>query len=552
MLTTRSNFISRISKRLASVLAISLVAASMSACGGGGANTSVVVNTPGVALYTSAPASVTLALGASAVYTIGGGGGTSKFTTYTATSSNPDILTVTLNVDSMIITGNKSGSVTVSVKDSVGGSVSIPVTVGISTALAIQAPASVTLVNGIQTNYKITGGTQPYTVVSSNIGVVSAVIASAGDTLSLTGVGTGGAQIVVYDAKLASTTVATVVAQNGSPSQLFTTAPSIISLSVGGVIPSYQIGGGTPPYTITSNSPDIFEASLAGSAFTIRGKALGFGLVAVKDAVGSSVNVNVSIVSGSVTVPFYTTAPSSVVLKTGDVVNYALAGGTPPYSLVTSNQSVVGVSVTQATGAITFNGIAPGFATVLARDSVGAVSSIAVTVASSTTVQPPVALFTSSPSDIVLQAGTTSNFTIGGGSGGYTVSASNLAVTAVAMVDNSTFSITSNNVGTSTVFLKDSSGGAVKINVTVANPRTSPIDLYTTAPSTLVAKSGSTYRFAVQGGTGPYTVTSSNPSSSLVAISGSVLLISGAVPGTSNVFVKDANGATVVIVVTVS
>lgn len=548
MRATPKTGITPIQKRLIAVVTSAVLAVGLAGCGGG-ANTDVVVDKPGVALYTTAASTVAIEIGATAVYKIGGGGGGAKFTTYTATSSNPDLLSVTLDVDTLTIQGKKSGDATVSVKDSAGSSVDIKVTVGNNAALAILAPASVSMVTGTNATYQIKGGNPPYTVVSSNVGIISPSISGSGDKLTLTsGLTAGGAQIAVYDAKGASAMMTGTVATDGISTALYTTAPGYISLSLGGVIPVYQVGGGTAPYTINSSAPDVVAVERVGNSFTVRGLAIGFGSIAVKDATGAVTTTNVSVVSGKVDTPFYSTAPSAVVLKQASTGTYAVAGGTPPYVVVSSDQGVAQATLTG--NSLTVSGLSVGSANIVVHDAIGAVISFAVTVSSTTASQPSVALYSTAPGEIVMQTGTSSAFTVGGGTGPYTATSSNASVSTVAM-SGSNMTIQAVSLGTSKIVIRDAVGGVTNVALTVASPTTNKIDLYTTAPSAMVAKVGSTYTYSVTGGTSPYTATSSNTAVATTSIVGSSLSIAGVASGTANMVIKDAFGTTLTIAVTV-
>lgn len=540
-----NSFLSK--RHILALISGAIIAISLAGCGGGGSK-DVVVSKPGVALYTTAGENVSLEVGSNLVYKIGGGGGGTSFANYSVSSSNPEVLSVGVDGETLTLHGLKSGAAVVTVKDQAGASVEIKVTIGNSAALSILAPSTVNTQIGQVSSFKITGGTPPYTVVSSNIGVVSPKLNDAGDSIILSNLMAGGATIAVFDSKGATSTITATVTTGGVVAPLYTTSPAFISLSPSGAIPTYQLGGGTPPYSVVSSAPDVFEVVQTGSAYTVKGKALGFGSIAIKDAVGAVANISVSVVSGKVDVPFYSTAPSSIVLKQGATGNYSIAGGTSPYIATTSDQSVA--TVTTSGNNMTVTGVSGGAANISVKDALGASISFAVTVSSSTSTQNTVALYTSAPSDVTLQTSTTSTFTVGGGTGPYTATSSNSSVSTVNLSDNN-LTINGRSLGTATVAIRDSLGAVTNIAVTVANPSTSKTDLFTTAPSAIVAKVGSTYPFSLTGGTSPYTATSSNPAVATVTISGSTVSILGVAVGTSSIVLKDNVGAAITIAVTV-
>ncbi|MBC3871450.1 hypothetical protein [Undibacterium oligocarboniphilum] len=538
----KNHFVSQLA---ASVVAVSL-ALGLAGCGGGGATDSLVQNA-GQALYTTSSATLSMNVGDTQSFQVGGGGGGSKFTSYSVTSSDSSIAAVSMNGNSFTITGKAAGAVVVAVKDSAGAEVDIKVTVGATTSLTLLAPASVSTAVGASNSYTISGGAKPYTVVSSNVGVVSASVSADGNSVNLNSLAAGGAQIIVFDAKGASVNLNAVVTAPASPVvALYTTAPGYISLSTNGVIPVYQIGGGTPPYTVNVSAPDIISIGNSGNNFTVTGKSVGFGMVTIRDAVGGLASVSVSVVSGQVSIPFYTTAPGSVVINQSSSATYTIAGGTPPYTAVSSNQSVTGLNMQN--GALTVTALNSGSANISLRDAVGATTSFSVTVPASPT-STSVALYSTAPSNVVLQTATTSTFNVAGGTGPYSANSSNPNV-AVASLNGQVLSIKGIGVGTATVAISDTLGANISVNVSVTNPSTQVVALYTTAPSSIVAKVGSTYTYSVAGGTAPYTAVSSNTAVSTTSILGSTLTINGVAAGTANVVVTDATGKNLTIAVT--
>ena len=545
MKAIRNQRIHSVCRQISWVAAASVLSVSLAGCGGGN-NTDIVVSKPGTALYTTASPSLTIPVGATQTFQIGGGGSGSTFTSYSATSSNTNVLSVSVSGTTLSLAGLQSGSSTVTVTDSAGNTVVVKVTVGNNAALSIQAPATVTVAPNSSNTYSLVGGNPPYTVVSSNLAVINPTI--SGNNLVLNSLAAGGAQIVVYDGSGASANLAASVSSAGSSAKLYTTAPTSISLSIGGVIPNYQIGGGTPPYVVSSNTPDIISVNQPNTnSFVVRGTAVGFGTLSITDSVGASTFVSVSVVSGKVSVPFYTTAPASLTIVQGTSGSYSIAGGTPPYTAVSSNQIVATTNVADSN--LTISGVSTGSANIVVRDSVGAISTVALTVGQSSGSIPNAALYTTSPSSVNLQTSTSSTFNVGGGTGPYTVSSSNSGV-ASASISNGVLSIVSSSVGTAKIVVTDSVGAQVTITVNVSNPNTSVQSLFSTAPSAIVVSSGASYLYSVEGGTFPYVAVSSNTAVATASIVGSSLTISGVSSGSANVVVTDAIGSAITIAVT--
>lgn len=360
------------------VLAVGVAAMIAAGCGGGD-NASVVLDKPGVALYTTAGPATSLSVGSSTTFTIGGGGGGSSFATYTATSSDSSIVTVTVSGKTLILSGVKSGAATIAVKDSDGGSLTINISVGVASTLAITAPSTVSIAVNASNNFSIFGGNAPFSVISGNLGVATAVLNSDGNSLTVTGVASGGAQISVFDAKGGTASFTASIGSGKSTSiPLFSTSPSALTLSVAGNSPTYQIGGGTGPYSATSSAPDVLIASASNQTVMLVPNSIGSSVVSIKDSTGAVVTIAVNVTSGKIVQPFYTTSPSSIAVKVGVSSTYSVAGGTSPYTSTSSDPSIATTNINGAVLAV--SGVSVGVAKVVVLDATGA--SINIDVAS--------------------------------------------------------------------------------------------------------------------------------------------------------------------------
>lgn len=116
--------ITSVTRRVA-IAATVAAALGLTACGGGSGNT--VNEKPGAALFTNASSEVSVQHGAVAEYNIGGG--TQKFVSFSAASSDTKVATVVVVGTTLKITGVSAGEATVTVTDSAGGSVKITVKV---------------------------------------------------------------------------------------------------------------------------------------------------------------------------------------------------------------------------------------------------------------------------------------------------------------------------------------------------------------------------------------------------------------------------------------
>lgn len=538
-------------KYIAKIIGVSVAfvfTLSLSACGGGGSN-DVVVSKPGQALYSSAPSNLTMKIGDSSLYKIGGGGNGSAFTSYVKTSSNTNVVAVSGKDTDMQITALSAGSANITIQDTNGGTIQIKVTVEGAGSFKIQSPEIVTLKPSASDTFSLLGGTSPYTVTSSNQGVAKATI--IGSTLSVNAIGVGGAQIIVFDSKgTSSAIVVSVKDENVVETPLFTTAPTFVNLVLDGSSPVFKIGGGKAPYNVTSSAPNVIDIIINDASYTIKPKKIGFGVVYVTDSLGKSVSLQAIVGTGKDAIGFYTSANSTVSVAAATSATYELFGGTPPYTVTSSNSTVAAVSTSGTK--FTIDGKEKGTSSVVAKDSLGAVAVIAVTVPDTQSTQVVVPLFSTAPGSVVIQPGITSTFNVSGGTAPYQVSSSNQSV-STASIASGTLSVTGNQVGTSTILVKDSLGVTINIAVTVPSSTSGQINtvLFTTAPPAVVVTVGTPETYSVSGGKAPYTATSSDTSvvRATTSIDGKVTL-NGVVAGNVNIVVVDSNGASVTLAVT--
>ena len=452
-------------------------------------------------LFTSAPTDLVVGIGTSSpTFTIGGGS-----QVYTATSSNPQIASVGINGNKFTVSGIIAGSAVVTIKDSLGKTVLVNVKIGAGAAFYTTAPLDLVLTGGGSGSYVVGGGVAPYTATSSNTAVVNASI--SGNALTLTGVGSGKAPVILRDAAGAVITV-NVTLGSGTASKVFTTAPSAVTIALGSS-PSYQIGGGTAPYSVSSSNTAVATVTLAatGSSFSITAVATGTANIVVKDATGDTVTITVSIGSGA-SVDLYTSAPASVFIAPGASPVYAVGGGTAPYLATSSDVKVATVSVSGSS--MTITGVTTGTAVVRLVDSVGKTININVTVVAATSSDLIV-----SPTSITAYVGDILSIRVDGGTAPYTAISNNPAVATIT--NGSVLS----SAGTVTVFLakaltegvavviSDSNGISKTVNISV-KPAAVSLTLSPTNWS-INETNNASVNLTITGGSGPFQVFTDTP-----------------------------------------
>lgn len=485
-------------------------------------------------LYVTAPLAISIDVGETVNYSIGGG-----TAPYRVSTSRAAVATATVSGSTLTIVGAAAGTAQVMVFDATGRSVFTTATVGAnaeSTSLFVTAPSAVTLAAATTQTYTVGGGTAPYYASSSVNGVATAVV--TGTSLVMSAVANGVAQVNVVDSTGAVVRV-TVNVGSGSAA-LHVTAPSAIAVAVGAST-NLTAGGGTPPYRVGTGNTGVATTSITGDVLTISGIAAGSTQVVVVDSTGQSVTLSVTVGSSTATTLFVT-APSAVSMVVGTAPTYTIGGGTAPYTVSSSN---VAVAVGNLIGGNTLNvaAVSPGSAQVVVFDANGNSTTITVTVVSASSAL----LFTTAPSSVTVNTGGTRDYDIGGGVGPYRAVSDNQSV-VTATVTGQTLTIAGVTGGRATVTVRDAANTTVTISVTVG----SGTALFTSAHTSVSLAVGATPTYTIGGGAAPYVASSSNASVATVAVSsGTLLTVTGLTTGTAVVNVLDSTGSIVSINVTV-
>jgi hypothetical protein len=351
----------------------------LAACGGGGGSSGA--SSGDTKLFTTAPQALSLSVGSAQEFTVTGGR-----PPYTVVSNKAAVAVAGISDSRLTIGGVTPGGAEITIVDGTGAQLKTTVTVA-NDPLATTAPSSVTLAigaAGAQT-YQVTAGSGPYTATSSNVSIVTAKLGSD-NSLLLTGVSTGTAQVAVRDRFGAITSIPVTVTA-ASNQALFSSAPPALTIAIGAA-PTYLIGGGSPPYIATSSNTSVASVSLAGGNLTITGIAAGSATVLVRDNAGATLSLAVTVGGGALTVN-----PSSATALVGDVLVAKVTGGQAPYSAVVSNANVANASIANdGTLTVTVKQQSTSVP-VLISDSTGLTTSFAL---SSTAGQPSIQLSPSS------------------------------------------------------------------------------------------------------------------------------------------------------------
>lgn len=522
-------------------IALALLAL-LTACGGGGGNPGTSsAGAAALPLFTSAPTSISLASGStSPSYSISGG-----VAPYTVTSDKPSVISAPLNgaLYSVSIAAGSSGSGSISITDAKGAKVQVAVTILSPsatpvTALFVDAPANLTIAAGALGNtYTVSGGAGSYTAVSSDETVATSTKPDANGRFVIQGKGAGNASVTVKDALGTAIAISVTVP---APAAFFSTAPGTLQI-LSGATNFYTVFGGTAPYVVNSNSGIITDVVLTGASLSIRGKVPGHQTVAISDAKGAVINIDVTVNQG-----LYTDAPSNLSIVNGTGITYSIFGGIPyggatAYRVNSSNPAVASAAISGTT--LSISGLSSGATSLVISDSVGATTTVAVTV--------PVAgaLVSTAPSSLSLATGASGAYVLSGGSGTYTVTSANPSIVGAA-VTGSTLTISA---------VADTAGGAANVTVTDSvhtSPLTIavtavPVQFFTTAPPALFLTPTGQATYTIFGGVPPFSVQSGNLSAVSGTVSGRSFTLQAVAAGTAQVLVKDSNGLSVPVSVTV-
>jgi large repetitive protein len=473
--------------------------------------TVTIANTPGPTALAVATVNSTCG-SANGTLTIGTvTGGTAAYTY----SINASAYTGTTNY-----TGLAAGTYTVTVKDVNGCTFTVNPVVTNTPGPTAQATSTTNstcgLSNGTVTIGATTGGTSPYTFAFNG--------GAFGSAVNFTGLAAGTYTVTVKDANGCTFTVNPIVSNTPGPTAQATTTVNATCGNANGAVNIGSTTGGTPAYTYS------FDGGGFTSTTSYTGLAAGTHTVTVKDANGCTFTVNPVVGS--------TPGPTAIVRNTtsstcgganGSITLGAVTGGTAPYTY-----SVNGSPFTSTTS---YTGLAANTYPVVVQDANGCqfTTSAVITDLSGLT------------ASITAQINVSCN---GGTNGSVTVTASgsttpySYSFNGGAFVASGTFSGLA--AGSYTLTAKDGNGCTLVVPVTITQP--SVLTGVIAAQTNVSCFGGTTGAVSITagGGVSPYTYSIDG------GAFGSSASFTGLNAGSHPVVVKDANGCTVNVPVTIT
>ena len=222
------------------------------------------------------------------------------------------------------------------------------------------------------TGVEVRGGKGPYTVTTSDASV--GVTLSPENVIYVAGNSDGTSEIAIYDTSLPVQIVKISVTAKAVPllSSIGTTAGMAPSSSL-----SFTVRGGLAPYAVSSSDPSVATVSGSNAGYTVTSTAKGgTATINVLDKAGEVLAITVTV-----TIDPLVVSPAAVTGMVGSSGSLQISGGVAPYSVLSSNASVVTVSGTS----YSLKGV--GTATLSVTDAGGKSSSVSVTVTPDTSLK---------------------------------------------------------------------------------------------------------------------------------------------------------------------
>lgn len=209
------------------------------------------------------------------------------------------------------------------------------------------ATEKITLAPGEKRNYSVGGGVPNYAVTSSNSNV--AVVTLVGTNFSITGAKYGTADVYISDSSGSSVKVEVTTTVNAA---VFEVLPGSVTGSVGDTL-NFKIAGGSPSFTITNNNESVATVSPKilgdGGEFTAKLLIAGTTDVSIVDAQGQVKTITITVNSTPTSVLRISPSSFTIGEDFNGVVSLTIIGGTGPFTALTSNLVLSGVSVSGAT-----------------------------------------------------------------------------------------------------------------------------------------------------------------------------------------------------------
>ena len=252
-----------------------------------------------------------------------------------------------------------------------------------------------------------------------------------------------------------------------------------------------EVRGGKGPYGVISSDASVSAMLSADGVLFISGNRDGTSTLTVYDESLPVQQVKITVTAKAV--PLVSNVGSSITLQPNQSVQFNVRGGVAPYSVNSSDTSVVSSSISGST--VTLLGMPKsGSAIILVTDALGATLSVTATV--------QIGSLNASPASITGPAGTANVVAISGGVAPYTVSSTNTTV-ATATLSGSSVNVALVSQGASSIKITDAANTSLLVSVTVTS------DALQVSPASQIvdekSATSTTWTYLIAGGTPPYT-----------------------------------------------
>ncbi|MDA8105979.1 MAG: hypothetical protein M0Z71_11445 [Nitrospiraceae bacterium] len=355
-------------------------------------------------------------------------------------------------------------------------------------ALAVSPKDPAAVPAGSIAEFTIVGGVPPYIIKANPSSVLppvpSAVNASSGTFSVGIPLGTPDKTSVVYTITDAIGAQVTTTLTVGQPSLLPQVFPDTSNVLPGGAA-QFMIVNGFPEYTIVSDNalvqPSPATVAASGGTFSaavpLTIQTPSTVKFTIRDTAGSTVTATLNVVEP----PKPVLSPTFVSVVSGGSALFSITGGIAPYTVTTTDASILPVPTTVLNSGGTFRVSVPlsastGSVTVTVTDALGAQVSATMSV---TAASQQLTISPSTVPPVSAVSGGSPSFTVTGGTPPYSVVSSDAARAFFGTVGtgsisnvgaNEPFTVTvpvSATPGTVTLTVTDSAGGNKTVSITI-------------------------------------------------------------------------------------
>lgn len=381
----------------------------------------------------------------------------------------------------------------------------------------------------MSTSLTIAGGTAPYTVSASNTNVTVTPVGSAATATnySVEGNAPGSTVVTVRDSKGNQVANTITVKSNAPPLYSIITATTV---NVGQSV-EFQPMGGVAPYRVTAPA-NVTISPQANNKFRITGVTPGKIRIVIIDAAGTQAGTDLTVIAPSLVLSL-PTQPIGV----GQGQSFTVSGGKAPYTVVSANPGIARIETRSAYYLVW--GVSAGTAQIIVTDSTSAKTQGNVVISDTKS------LNITAPQSM-LRGGKDYLFIVSGNPP-YTVTTSSHLTVAAQGKDSAgrdQYLLTANVPGPGSVTVRDSKGQTVTRNIMITD---SVALAFPDFPDGILRAIdvGQTTRVMVNGGTGPYNVTTDRPDAVTIQQQGpNQFAVTGRQAGVISIIARDRTGTT--------